>query len=1156
MPPRIHPKVTLAYLPTGIKTLDELLRLPPDDPPRGIAYCADAGFFGVIFGAAGSGKSILSLQLCCAFATRGTRQRPHHAVYLTQESWSAVNDRAVYQFARFSSPATPPSCRLIAEREQAAAWDGRISTVTVVQMPLEPVLQKQKLDYFFPLIAEKLETQRLHPDQLLLCLDNAEIIAPTSYPDEVHRTLAGQREDLFFKALRQYCGSHKLNVWFAFEEERIHCMSDEDTTIATTPEAYAADIVLRLGVRVFPNRYRERSLEILKARYQPYRRGRHHFTIVPASKHLQGGIVVFPSLATQLQILGRRDPALGGMPKPLGGTRTPRSRLGIKAVDQGVQWCNAKPKDRLRWGSPSSIPEEKLENYLDAGTVSVLVSDLDSEASEIALHYALQDTGRTLYISTLHQQPQLEAMIEQYSTLQTKAKEGHLDFMVLPPEHISEGKLLKDIQRWIQEGVQTPTAPQAAVRVVLDNVFRLSKKFPLLHDEEHFLAAVFALFRWEQVAALVVDMVEVGEGSNPIHASYAAGHADHVFVLRHVELRSVVSKVFSVTKLAGRHEPDMFWELQSRPDRIVAEDRLAFFKGVLSGKPEVVEVVLSLFAEAKDSPVHEYLESQCKTLQATFGHELKVHFCHPETYSAMQQSVELHNLSALGDCHVIAIDEIWLGELLRRRLLRDFHLELPSAVRTAAPGDDRWQRIQYVTTGQDIAIAREVNWLKAAHGGTGPTAQDFQQLLRGNFAIPERCNLGVLTYNPGVLHSVVTGPAGSAETIESFLKRWAPACLDSRRTPPQVASDLAWQDLVTLQTRFTQSLARHWGLSTSHRLSALLYRIWENEDSDEQTLEASPPLPESDRAIIRDLPEAGVFTFSMETRETCVSFFLELLLSLTPKGQFPVRTTGLVTQEMGKLNWGRRIPWASALVLMLKLMSPWDITRLSHAWFRPARVERPCLFARQWYTGWGMREKTQPGLLALELPKGKSGLPATVSGAWYLGILEGGSAVRAGLQVIKQLASPDQELHKFNRGIGLPVRRALYRAARGGTGHGLVEGRRELPYAKGMLDVAKGKESRRTGTIPQPVLTSRCPFFREVIRNYRHVSPLLMGMLVKAAAIASSANWLWSRTQKDFTTEIVPRIRQLVKNAELRYEQIDRAYMRERNAAASGIRPK
>ncbi len=433
--------------------------------------------------------------------------------------------------------------------------------------------------------------------------------------------------------LREYCARHRLNTWFAFEEKEVQQGSFEEAQIATTDQAYAADIVIRLGVTVFPSGYRERSLEIVKAKNQGYRRGRHHYSIRGASARDRTalaavddlskaglGIVIYPSLATQLHLLANRDeieePLVDLWKTPVEDRQALPGYyhcLGLAGVD-----------DALRRRNPSTHPgagpragaATPAHGYLRGGTVSVLVSDLDSLATEIALHFALQgsdseDAAGTLYITTLHRHAELWRMADRYNKLDRRP--DRIWVRELKPEHISESKLLKDIEHWIDSagkavvGAGTPVPVQ---RVVFDNIYEIGAKFPLVRNNNHFLTALFEVLRKKGVASFIVDTVEVGEGRNPLDQSFAAGIADHVFVLRHVDFQSQTRKVFSVLKLAGYQEPPQLWELRQGTDCIHAEDRLDFFKGVLTAKPEPVEVTLSLYAGAPDSPLSAYLDAQ------------------------------------------------------------------------------------------------------------------------------------------------------------------------------------------------------------------------------------------------------------------------------------------------------------------------------------------------------------------------------------------------------------------------------------------------------------------------------------------------------------------------------------------------------------------
>ena len=82
-----------------------------------------------------------------------------------------------------------------------------------------------------------------------------------------------------------------------------------------TAAEYAADVILQLGVHEFGDQFKERSIEITKARHQFHYRGTHHFSIVGRNEgRLRGargqrppGIHVYPSVPTLLSYLSYRD---------------------------------------------------------------------------------------------------------------------------------------------------------------------------------------------------------------------------------------------------------------------------------------------------------------------------------------------------------------------------------------------------------------------------------------------------------------------------------------------------------------------------------------------------------------------------------------------------------------------------------------------------------------------------------------------------------------------------------------------------------------------------------------------------------------------------------------------------------------------------------
>jgi hypothetical protein len=396
-------------------------------------------------------------------------------------------------------------------------------------------------------------------------------------------------------------------------------------------------------------------------------------------------------------------------------------------------------------------------------------------ATIIALHFAMKGglpaaanpDSHGIFISFKHKCEDIRGIAERFYS---KADIDKLAVSDFPPEYISGHKLLRDITELIIEKQKALGNTPEPLRVVLDNVFELQCKYPLITDARGFLASLLEMFSETGVTSLVVDTVEVGEGRNPIESSFAAGLADNVFLLRHVEFHSRPHRVFSVLKLVDLHTPDNLWNLEEvrlpNDDRyeLHAGDTFALYKNVLTGRPEPITITFSLYNDEENSPFHTYLQGQIESLRHSFGESLNVNLYGAAEYSRVQNLLAAAERLPRGDCHIVALDEFWLRQLIQKERLEDLTgpiTKLPPEERPVAEKGD------YVCAAHDIAL------------------HQLDKPYDKWYAIPARNNCGILCFDKETVRERFQG-----KTLPAELKTW----VDN----PE-ASNITWDSLVELR---------------------------------------------------------------------------------------------------------------------------------------------------------------------------------------------------------------------------------------------------------------------------------------------------------------------------------------------------------------------
>ena len=147
------------------------------------------------------------------------------------------------------------------------------------------------------------------------------------------------------------------------------------SSTAPTPfelaDQYSVDMFMRLGFIEREHTYIERYLEITKARYQYYCRGRHNFSIKGDQQHedesnpTEWGIVLYPDLPACYRDLSRNNPLPDRGDNDIKG----KFSLGVKSLDDFLQ---------------------NIKRHVKVGDVNLLVSELGTKSTTIGIHFAMK----------------------------------------------------------------------------------------------------------------------------------------------------------------------------------------------------------------------------------------------------------------------------------------------------------------------------------------------------------------------------------------------------------------------------------------------------------------------------------------------------------------------------------------------------------------------------------------------------------------------------------------------------------------------------------------------------------------------------------------------------------------------------------------------
>ena len=196
-------------------------------------------------------------------------------------------------------------------------------------------------------------------------------------------------------------------------------------------------------------------------------------------------------------------------------------------------------------------------------------------------------------------------------------------------------------------------------------------------------------------------------------------------------------------------------------EKIEVRDTFRGYTGLYSGEPRRCAVRVNLVYDSPGTPLHRGMLDMERNLRSLMA-PISVEVHGPSERAGVNTALSNLSFVTHEECHVSAIDEIWLHRLietdgLARLSKRDLWHILPSHIKTIlardvspSPGDDftgfwlREVRKQYVTQAMTIAQAKKHLRTQGMPAAGRDAAKGDRPGIDDIFAIPLRQNWGIL----------------------------------------------------------------------------------------------------------------------------------------------------------------------------------------------------------------------------------------------------------------------------------------------------------------------------------------------------------------------------------------------------------------------------
>lgn len=429
-----------------------------------------AGMTMLIKGRAGTGKTMLALQVAASMAAQG-----HVAVYLSaEEDPNLLRERLSYiGYAQTSQDAYRQVLKrdgqtllLLASSAIEPGFGSDMihqlrhvgrGTLLLVTLPNRAVLQSRK-SRLLGQLSQLLQALPRREGYTCYVLDSL---------DAVYENGGRRLYEEVFNFAR-----HRMSLGLFIAE----APQPEDAPLL---QDYLVDMVIKVSYRRRMATFTERILEIEKCRTQNHIRGEHMFSI-----HSGEGITVYPSVQALLSVWRRR---------------IRRAQLGVPeswSLDSDFDFDRVLRGDVVQ-GSTILLSGTPATRKLPLG-LAFLASGLRARPETQVLLISLREDAASL-LRMIHTYPQFHDLLDS----QTAALSPHLTVLHFPPDYFTAERFL----HWIQQTLQQLQRSQRVVsRALFSNLSQLGYNSPMFPEERLFIAALIELFKKEDITSLFIDV--------------------------------------------------------------------------------------------------------------------------------------------------------------------------------------------------------------------------------------------------------------------------------------------------------------------------------------------------------------------------------------------------------------------------------------------------------------------------------------------------------------------------------------------------------------------------------------------------------------------------------------------------------------------------